>query len=111
MPASSTPPKQGGTSGKPVRELERVAIRFAGDSGDGMQITGSNFTEETALADAMVEILSDDALREQMGRRAAELVLEGFTWPQLARRTLEVYERLCAGTLAEPTEPRSQPAA
>jgi 2-oxoglutarate ferredoxin oxidoreductase subunit alpha len=50
MPSSSAPPSQGGQSGKPVEELERVAIRFAGDSGDGMQLTGSNFTEETAIA-------------------------------------------------------------
>lgn len=28
--------------------LSRVAIRFAGDSGDGMQLTGTRFTEETA---------------------------------------------------------------
>ena len=31
-------------------ERERVVIRFAGDSGDGMQVTGSQFTLETALA-------------------------------------------------------------
>lgn len=35
---------------KPSRELDRVAIRFAGDSGDGMQLTGTKFTEATALA-------------------------------------------------------------
>jgi 2-oxoglutarate ferredoxin oxidoreductase subunit alpha len=35
---------------KPVEEIERVAIRFAGDSGDGMQLTGTKFTESTALA-------------------------------------------------------------
>src|SRR5262245_59547441 len=29
---------------------ESVVIRFAGDSGDGMQVTGSQFTLETALA-------------------------------------------------------------
>ncbi len=29
---------------------ERAVVRFAGDSGDGMQITGSRFTMETALA-------------------------------------------------------------
>ncbi|MDG1851753.1 MAG: 2-oxoacid:acceptor oxidoreductase subunit alpha [Gammaproteobacteria bacterium] len=29
--------------------LEDVVVRFAGDSGDGMQLTGSNFTEVTAL--------------------------------------------------------------
>ena len=30
--------------------MESVAIRFAGDSGDGMQLTGTKFTDETALA-------------------------------------------------------------
>jgi len=35
---------------KQVRELDHVAIRFAGDSGDGMQLTGTKFTDETALA-------------------------------------------------------------
>src|SRR5690242_21674986 len=29
---------------------DSAVIRFAGDSGDGMQITGSQFTIETALA-------------------------------------------------------------
>ena len=32
------------------REIESVVIRFAGDSGDGVQITGSQFTDTTALA-------------------------------------------------------------
>ncbi|MBA8975356.1 2-oxoglutarate ferredoxin oxidoreductase subunit alpha [Streptomyces aureorectus] len=31
-----------------VRRLDRVIIRFAGDSGDGMQLTGDRFTSETA---------------------------------------------------------------
>src|SRR4030095_16302409 len=35
---------------KRVQEVERVAIRFAGDSGDGMQVIGTKFTEATALA-------------------------------------------------------------
>jgi 2-oxoglutarate ferredoxin oxidoreductase subunit alpha len=39
-----------GQAKKPVEELERVAIRFAGDSGDGMQLVGTKFTEATALA-------------------------------------------------------------
>jgi 2-oxoglutarate ferredoxin oxidoreductase subunit alpha len=33
---------------KQVQQLERVVIRFAGDSGDGMQLTGDRFTSETA---------------------------------------------------------------
>ena len=34
---------------KPVQQLDRVIIRFAGDSGDGMQLTGDRFTQETAV--------------------------------------------------------------
>jgi 2-oxoglutarate ferredoxin oxidoreductase subunit alpha len=33
---------------KPVEQRDRVVIRFAGDSGDGMQLTGDRFTSETA---------------------------------------------------------------
>ena len=31
-----------------VTKLDRVVIRFAGDSGDGMQLTGDRFTSEAA---------------------------------------------------------------
>jgi 2-oxoglutarate ferredoxin oxidoreductase subunit alpha len=34
---------------KQVVQLDRVIIRFAGDSGDGMQLTGDRFTSSTAL--------------------------------------------------------------
>src|SRR5688500_9692387 len=34
--------------GREVVERDRVVIRFAGDSGDGMQLTGDRFTSETA---------------------------------------------------------------
>jgi 2-oxoglutarate ferredoxin oxidoreductase subunit alpha len=34
---------------KAVQEKERVIIRFAGDSGDGMQLTGDRFTNATAV--------------------------------------------------------------
>lgn len=33
---------------KPVISLDQVVIRFAGDSGDGMQLTGDRFTMDTA---------------------------------------------------------------
>ena len=36
-------------SSKSVEHLDRVIIRFAGDSGDGMQLTGDRFTSETAM--------------------------------------------------------------
>jgi 2-oxoglutarate/2-oxoacid ferredoxin oxidoreductase subunit alpha len=34
---------------KPLKEKDRVVVRFAGDSGDGMQLAGSRFTDATAL--------------------------------------------------------------
>ncbi|MFX0538957.1 2-oxoacid:acceptor oxidoreductase subunit alpha [Ornithinimicrobium sp. Y1847] len=35
-------------SSTPLHQLDRVVIRFAGDSGDGMQLTGDRFTSDTA---------------------------------------------------------------
>ncbi|HEY0638842.1 MAG TPA: 2-oxoacid:acceptor oxidoreductase subunit alpha [Pseudonocardiaceae bacterium] len=35
-------------TGRAVHKLDRVVIRFAGDSGDGMQLTGDRFTSEAA---------------------------------------------------------------
>ena len=32
-----------------IQELDRVTVRFAGDSGDGMQVTGSQFSKSTAV--------------------------------------------------------------
>ena len=37
------------TTSNQGQTLEDVVVRFAGDSGDGMQLTGSNFTDVTAL--------------------------------------------------------------
>ena len=34
---------------KQTKSVEEVTIRFAGDSGDGMQLTGTQFTDTTAL--------------------------------------------------------------
>ncbi|MFB7008323.1 MULTISPECIES: 2-oxoacid:acceptor oxidoreductase subunit alpha [unclassified Streptomyces] len=41
-------PGHAGAGEKEIRRLDRVIIRFAGDSGDGMQLTGDRFTSETA---------------------------------------------------------------
>ncbi len=38
------------TASRPeARELDRIVVRFAGDSGDGMQLTGERFTSASAL--------------------------------------------------------------
>jgi 2-oxoglutarate ferredoxin oxidoreductase subunit alpha len=46
-------------SSKPVEQLHQVIVRFAGDSGDGMQLTGSQFTSETALLGNDISTLPD----------------------------------------------------
>jgi Pyruvate/2-oxoacid:ferredoxin oxidoreductase gamma subunit len=42
-----------------VQELERVTIRFAGDSGDGMQLTGTQFTRTAAVFGNDISTLPD----------------------------------------------------
>jgi 2-oxoglutarate ferredoxin oxidoreductase subunit alpha len=44
---------------KGIVDLNDVTVRFAGDSGDGMQITGTQFTNTTALAGNDVSTLPD----------------------------------------------------
>jgi 2-oxoglutarate ferredoxin oxidoreductase subunit alpha len=44
---------------KPFKNLDEVTIRFAGDSGDGMQITGMQFTSTTALLGNDLSTLPD----------------------------------------------------
>jgi 2-oxoglutarate ferredoxin oxidoreductase subunit alpha len=41
------------------QELDSVVVRFAGDSGDGIQLTGSRFTETVALAGNDLETFPD----------------------------------------------------
>lgn len=42
-----------------LKEVPEVTVRFAGDSGDGMQLTGSQFTETTAAIGTDVSTLPD----------------------------------------------------
>jgi len=44
---------------RPVQERENVVIRFAGDSGDGMQVTGMQFTTESVFAGNDIGTLPD----------------------------------------------------
>jgi 2-oxoglutarate ferredoxin oxidoreductase subunit alpha len=44
---------------KPVEQLSQVIVRFCGDSGDGMQLTGSQFTSESAILGNDISTLPD----------------------------------------------------
>ena len=58
-PESATAAAAGAGALKRVEEREQVVIRFAGDSGDGMQVTGMQFTNESALAGNDLSTLPD----------------------------------------------------
>ncbi len=59
LPLGEFHAQQRPVSSKPVEHLDRVIIRFAGDSGDGMQLTGDRFTSETALVGNDLATLPD----------------------------------------------------
>jgi 2-oxoglutarate ferredoxin oxidoreductase subunit alpha len=47
------------TAATPVQELDSVTIRFCGDSGDGMQLAGTQFTNASAILGNDVSTLPD----------------------------------------------------
>src|ERR671931_566329 len=57
MSAVLEPPVE--TIDKPLEELDTVTIRFAGDSGDGMQLTGTQFTNTSAIIGNDISTLPD----------------------------------------------------
>src|SRR5438552_8888500 len=60
--ATGGPAGSGGPNGhahKPVTTLPSVTIRFAGDSGDGMQLAGTQFTDTSALLGNDISTLPD----------------------------------------------------
>ncbi|HTY56029.1 MAG TPA: 2-oxoacid:acceptor oxidoreductase subunit alpha [Candidatus Binataceae bacterium] len=48
-----------GGAEKPIERRDHIVIRFAGDSGDGMQLTGMQFTTESAIAGNDIATLPD----------------------------------------------------
>jgi glycosyltransferase involved in cell wall biosynthesis len=49
-----------------------------------------------ALAAALQELLGDDAERERLGAAAAAAAAGPYSWDEVAKRTLALYERLRA---------------
>src|SRR5271166_4082719 len=55
----SNPPEVSGQRRVPVQELESVTVRFCGDSGDGMQLAGTQFTNASAILGNDISTLPD----------------------------------------------------
>ncbi len=69
------------------QELERVTIRFAGDSGDGMQLTGTQFTRTAAVFGNDVSTLPDYPAEI----RAPAGSLPGVSGFQISFSSAEIY--------------------
>ncbi len=71
----------------PVQELDRVTIRFCGDSGDGMQLTGTQFTRTAAQYGNDISTLPDYPAEI----RAPAGSLPGVSGFQLSFSSSEIY--------------------
>jgi 2-oxoglutarate/2-oxoacid ferredoxin oxidoreductase subunit alpha len=81
---TEAPPRQGQPGEK---QLERVTIRFAGDSGDGMQLTGTQFTRTAAAFGNDISTLPDFPAEI----RAPAGSLPGVSGFQLSFSSTEIY--------------------
>lgn len=70
-----------------VQELDRVTIRFCGDSGDGMQLTGTQFTRTAAVYGNDISTLPDFPAEI----RAPAGSLPGVSGFQLSFSSSEIY--------------------
>ena len=59
QPETAISPKPPPSAGKPIQELDSAVIRFCGDSGDGMQLIGTQFTNVSAAFGNDVSTLPD----------------------------------------------------
>jgi len=53
--------------------------------------------DSAQLAEAMIELLDNPKLREEMGNNGKRLVMERFTWDKIANQMIELYQRVLKG--------------
>lgn len=82
VPGQGTPPPT-----KPLNELHSVTVRFAGDSGDGMQLAGTQFTDTSAAVGNDISTLPDFPAEI----RAPAGTLAGVSGYQIHFSSTEIY--------------------
>jgi len=81
-------------AGLPVIVSDFPGLRAIAEQGAGIAVDPESPEE---IAEALNRILSDDALRRAMARRARELAETEYNWERASRVLLEVYDGLLAG--------------
>ena len=85
---------EGMAHGKPVIVTRTASLPELVRDGETGFIVPPN--DPGPLRDRVERLVSDAALRRRMGERARRHVQENFTWAEVARRGLELYDRLRA---------------
>ena len=81
-------------SAKPVVAFDIGGVNEAVRNGETGLLVKRGSTDE--LADAIMKLLSDKALREKMGANGRRFVAENFTWDICAQKMLNVYNEALA---------------
>lgn len=76
-------------SGKPVVAFDVGGVNEAVHNGETGLLVKRGSSEE--LGDALLKLLGDETLREQMGGNGRRFVTENFTWDICAQKMLKVY--------------------
>lgn len=79
-------------SAKPVISTDIVGVADDVKRYDAGRIVKTG--DEKALAQAILDVLSDEGQAEEMGRRGRRLVEEKYTWKRVAREMLEIYREV-----------------
>ncbi|MFQ6061285.1 MAG: glycosyltransferase family 4 protein [Thermoplasmata archaeon] len=79
-------------AGLPVIATDVGGIRDLCRDGENALVVPSRNDE--ALAEAMQKLIEDRNLQRKLGANGRNLVASGYTWSQVAKRTMEVYEEL-----------------
>ena len=79
-----------------VQELQDVVIRFSGDSGDGMQLTGTLFSDTSALLGNGISTFPDypAEIRAPQGTVAGVLLHQSVQNAALTQLALEILQAL-----------------
>jgi glycosyltransferase involved in cell wall biosynthesis len=91
------PPVEAMASGTPVVATRSGAIVETVD--DGATGLWVDKNDSKALAEALLRLLQNDDLREEMGRAARRRILGQFTWEKVAERMFIRYAALCGLSL------------
>ena len=81
----------------PLQQLDRVVIRFAGDSGDGMQLAGMRFTDTSAIVGNDAAMYSCNLSGEAYG------LIAGTSATSNARGFCSCWSTWPPGTVSRPT--------